>query len=162
MARINTGKMLSNDSYYTGGIDSDVINNTNISISPIISDQYDYSVTEEPELLQERKKTNEELYKIFIESPFATEYIDKDTHLIKIPKEDIEKVFYYMKENLLKIKNLSAYELVIAINEFFDFNYDYVVKHVLSTKMMSEILEDYYTNMGMAERIDSAATDPLF
>ena len=102
------------------------------------------------------------MYKIYIESPFAKEYIDEETNLIKIPKEDIKKVFYYMKEKLLKVKTISAYETVIAINEFFDFNYDFVVKKVLSSKMMAEILEDYYTNMGMADRINDVAADPLF
>ena len=67
-----------------------------------------------------------------------------------------------MKEKLLKVKTISAYETVIAINEFFDFNYDFVVKKVLSSKMMAEILEDYYTNMGMADRINDVAADPLF
>lgn len=162
MTRINTSKMLNNDSYYNGGIEAEVINTTNITVSPLVSDQYDYSVTEDVELLQERKRTSEELYKIYIESPFAKEYIDEETNLIKIPKEDIKKVFYYMKEKLLKVKTISAYETVIAINEFFDFNYDFVVKKVLSSKMMAEILEDYYTNMGMADRINDVAADPLF
>ena len=162
MARINTSKMLNNDGYYNGGIEAEVINTTNIAVSPLVSDQYDCSVTEDVELLQERKRTSEELYKIYIESPFAKEYIDEETNLIKIPKEDIKKVFYYMKEKLLKVKTISAYETVIAINEFFDFNYDFVVKKVLSSKMMAEILEDYYTNMGMADRINDVAADPLF
>ena len=97
MTRINTSKMLNNDGYYNGGIEAEVINTTNITVSPLVSDQYDYSVTEDVELLQERKRTSEELYKIYIESPFAKEYIDEETNLIKIPKEDIKKVVYYMK-----------------------------------------------------------------
>ena len=60
-----------------------------------------------------------------------------------------------------EIKTLSAYEMVIAINEFFDFNYDYVVKKVLSPKIRTEILEDYYHN-GMKERMDNTAAVKLF
>lgn len=52
--------------------------------------------------------------------------------------------------------------MVIAINEFYDFNYDYVVKKVLSPKILSEILNDYYMNMGLADRIDAIADEPLF
>ena len=74
----------------------------------------------------------------------------------------ISYVFFYMKENLMKQKKLTAYETVIAINEFFDFNYDFVVKKVLSPVMIAEILEDYYENMGMASRIDEIAEEPLF
>ena len=66
MTRINTSKMLNNDGYYNGGIESEVINTTNIAISSLVSDQYDYSVTENVELLQERKRTSEELYKIHL------------------------------------------------------------------------------------------------
>ena len=66
-----------------------------------------------------------------------------------------------MKTKLQEIKTLSAYEIVIAINEFFDFNYDYIVKKVLSPKIKSEILEDYYNN-GMKERMDDNAAVKLF
>ena len=82
--------------------------------------------------------------------------------LIKIPKEDVSKVFHDTREKLAKMKTLSAFETVIAINEFYDFNYDFVCKRVLSPKMMAEILEDYYHNMGMADRIDQASGEPLF
>ena len=54
------------------------------------------------------------------------------------------------------MKDLTAYEMTIAINEFFDFNYTYVVNKVLSIKMKSEIYEDYYNNMGMADRMDKS------
>jgi hypothetical protein len=67
-----------------------------------------------------------------------------------------------MKENLSKQKKITAYETVIAICEFFEFNYDFVVKKVLSPKMIAEILQDYYENMGMADRIDEIAEEPLF
>ena len=66
-----------------------------------------------------------------------------------------------MKNKLSEVKSLSAYETVIAINEFFDFNYDYVVKKVLSPKIKAEILEDYYNN-GMKERMDNNAAEKLF
>jgi len=38
------------------------------------------------------------------------------------------------------------YEIIIAINEFFEFNYEYVVKRVISPKIKAQILEDYYNN----------------
>lgn len=71
-------------------------------------------------------------------------------------------MFSYTREKLSRIKKLTAYEMVIAINEFYDFNYDYVVKKVLSPKILSEILNDYYMNMGLADRIDAIADEPLF
>jgi len=53
------------------------------------------------------------------------------------------------------------YEMVIAINEFFEFNYDYIVKKVLSPKIRAEILEDYYNN-GMKQRMDMNIAERLF
>lgn len=157
---INTTKALNNDPFYSGGIDSETLNNTTIAISPFVSDQYDYSITEDPILLQERKDTAEKLYEIYKAAPFYSDY-QKDENM-RIPKEDILKVFYYMKEHLAKVKQLSTFETVIAINEFFDFNYDYIAKKVLSPKMLAELLEDYYCNMGMANKMDEIADNPLF
>ena len=50
-------------------------------------------------------------------------------------EENIEEVFNYTKTELDKVKKLNPIELIIAINEFFDFNYDYVYKKVLTPKM---------------------------
>ena len=164
MGRINTSKMLSNDNFYTGGYSTENMSTTmrSISVAPEVSDRYDFSVTEDPVLLQDRIDTNERLYKIFEAAPFHDDYVDSSTNFIKIPTKDISRVFHYMKEMLLRQKKLTAYETVLAINEFFDFNYDFIVKKVLSSKMLAEILEDYYENMGMSDRIDEIAEEPLF
>ena len=112
-------------------------------------------------LLQDRLDTDQKLYEIFNNAPWKDNYIGAD-RLIKIPKEDISKVFGYTREKLSKIKKLTAYEMVIAINEFYGFNYEYVVKKVLSPKIVAEILDDYYKNMGLADRIDAVEEEPLF
>ena len=49
----------------------------------------------------------------------------------------------------------------MGINEFFEFNYDYIVKKVLSDKMRADIIEEYYNN-GMKERIDVNVDAKLF
>jgi hypothetical protein len=67
-----------------------------------------------------------------------------------------------MKDELYKIKTITAFETVIAINEFFDFNYDLIYKKVLSPQMKTEILEDYYNNMGMKNKIDKESSVKLF
>jgi len=86
----------------------------------------------------------------------------KITLQIKIPKEDIAEVFNYTRKELEKIKTLTAIEEVIAINEFYEFNYDYVYKNVLTPQMKQAILEDYYTNQGMKARMDESASEQLF
>ena len=62
-------------------------------------------------------------------------------------------MFYYVKEELDKIRKLSAYELVLAINEFFDFNYNVIWHDVLSVELKGEILEDLYENHGMKSKM---------
>lgn len=125
-------------------------------------------MTDDIVLLNERKDTEQKLYDIWVVSPYVKQFtpvlISKEPlvyNIPKIPKEEISKIFYYMKNKLSEVKSLSAYETVIAINEFFDFNYDYVVKKVLSPKIKAEILEDYYNN-GMKERMDNNAAEKLF
>lgn len=125
-------------------------------------------MTDDIVLLNERKDTEQKLYDIWVVSPYVKQFtpvlISEEPlvyNIPKIPKEEISKIFYYMKNKLSEVKTLSAYEMVIAINEFFDFNYDYVVKKVLSPKIKAEILEDYYNN-GMKERMDNNAAEKLF
>lgn len=83
-------------------------------------------------------------------------------NVMKVPKDKIFEVFHYMRSELLKVKPLSAMETVLAINEFFDFSYEYIYDKVLSPQMKADILNDYYKNMGMKDRIDEEASEPLF
>ena len=58
---------------------------------------------------------------------------DSSNFLIRIPKENIKEVFDYVKQELLNRKQLNYIEMIIAINEYFDFNYEFVYKKVLSS-----------------------------
>ncbi len=160
--RIHTSKVL-NNSYFSGNnVDTDFSSSSPMTVSPVVADQYDFALTEDPVLLQERKDTAEKLYEIFINSPFAEKYKAKNGIIMKIPKENIPEVFEYTRKELAKVKTLTAMEVVIAINEFYDFNYDHVYKKVLTPQMKQEILEDYYNNMGMKNRMDEGASERLF
>jgi len=98
-----------------------------------MSSQYDYAITDDPELLQDRKNSAEVIYQIFIESEYNDgRFVVVDTSIIKIPKDNVAEVFNYVKVELCKIKKLNPSELIIAINEFFDFNYDFIYKKVLT------------------------------
>lgn len=160
--RINTTRALSNESFYNGGMETEIINTMSIAISPLIESQYDYAVTDDPVQLQERKRMNEILYEIFAQSPFRHSYEDPETKLIKIPKEDIAKVFHYSKTHLIKrCGDISAREMLITINEFYSFDYNYIVKHIIGSRLYSEVLEEYY-NDGLRSRIDESSAEPLF
>jgi hypothetical protein len=176
MARINTSKTLHN-SYFDGTNYDQSFNSTSssISIHPWLESQYDFAITENQELLYERSDTAKIIHKIFQASKYndgrfnVIQTITTDdndtsvyTSLIRIPKEDIKEVFNYIKAELLKRKNLNSIELIIAINEYFDFNYDFVYKKVLSAKDKQELLEDYYTNEGMQTKMNESSSIKLF
>lgn len=67
-----------------------------------------------------------------MDSPYSKKYKSENGVITKIPKEKIPEIFEYTKKELAKIKQLTAMEVVIAINEFYDFNYDHVYKKVLT------------------------------
>lgn len=143
---INTGKVL-NNAWIQGTAETSV--SGPIAIDPSLEKQYDYALTSDPILLQERKDTQERLYKIFQESPYFKKYggFAKDDNIPspkKIEKGDIVNVFYYMKEKLDEQKKLTISEEIIAINEFFEFNYDTIVNEVLSIPLKSKLYEELY------------------
>lgn len=157
-----TTKIL-NNSYFDGN-NTESFNIEGIVISPDYEDNYKETYFSDPVLLQQRERTNEHLYNIFKESPFWSKYgLDKEEgKIIKIPKEDIAKVFYYCKNKLNEIEPISTFETIIAINEFFEFSYDYIVNKVLSPKMKSELYKEYYNEGGMKSRMNKLASVKLF
>lgn len=159
--RINTAKVLQN-SYYSGeSINTDFSSQT-MTINPMVEDQYDFALTDDIVLLNERKNTAEKIYEIFINSQYANKFRDKNGIIIKIPKENIKEVFEYTRDELLKVKSLNPSELIMAINEFYDFNYSYICNKVLTPAAKQELLEDYKNNLGMSERIEKGASEQLF
>jgi len=68
---INTGKVL-NNAWIQGTAESS--SPGSIAIDPSMEKQYDYALTSDPILLQERKDTQEKLYEIFKESPWFEKY----------------------------------------------------------------------------------------
>ena len=143
--RINTSKTLHN-SYFEGDkYDLTFNNSTPMQVSPLMSEQYDFALTDNPELLNDRKATAELIYEIYQGSVYNDGRFDvKDGDggfKMKIPKPMISEVFTFVKDEILKVKQVSPIELVIAINEFFDFNYEYVYKKVLTPRMKQDLIE---------------------
>lgn len=128
-----------------------------------VASQYDFATTEDPELLTDRKDTAEIIYKIFVDSSYNDgRFLIEGTQVMKIPKDSINEVFNYVKDELLSIKKLNPIELIISINEFFDFNYDFVYRKVLTPKMKQELLEDYYKNEGVKKHVNEGSSIKLF
>lgn len=139
-----------------------------ISVHPDLDKTYDYVLTSDPVLLQERKQIQEVLYDIFKESPFYSKYDGKKpgkepgTFIAcakKIEKSDIEDLFYYMKEKIEQIQQLNISELIMHICEFFDLDYSHVIKKVLTVPLRAQLYRETYVS-GHKKIIDE--TDALF
>lgn len=152
----NTYKILQN-SWNTGG-GQEVLTGS-ITVSPLVADQYDFAMTDDPVLLQERKNTAEELYKIFEQSEWFEKY---GTMARKVEKNDILPLFYALKAGLDKVKKVSAYETILAICEFADLPYEYVWNNVASVQLKSEVYEDFYKNLGKKKVMDTYNQVKLF
>lgn len=137
-----------------------------MQVNPLLSEQYDYALTENPEQLQERKKNFELIYDIFIKSPYNDGRFNvsdnKGATIIKVPKENIAEVFEYMRHEIQKVKTISAVEMVIVINEFFEFNYDFVYKKVLTPQMKQAVIEDLQANHIAQNKIEKTSSIKLF
>ena len=113
--------------------------------------------------MTERKGTCDIIYEIFAASVYNDgRYKKQGSFEIKIPKTDITEVFYYVKSELEKRKSISPIELVISISEFFEFNYEYIWKTVLTPQYKQAILEDFYTNEGYKDKMTRGASIKLF
>lgn len=161
--RRQTKKVLNNN-YLTKNIAEESFGNSKITICPAYdTDRHEESFTDDPVLMQERKETKEILYKLFRESPYYGKYPDdpESKKVPKIPKDDIMEIFYYFKERLEKAKKISTIELIIGINEFFDFNYDYIAKKVLSPMMLRNMYDEY-DDIGYHSRMEGLSSISLF
>ena len=107
MARINTAKTLHN-SYFDGkNYDLNFNSTAPMQVHQDVASQYDFATTEDPELLTDRKDTAEIIYKIFVDSSYNDgRFLIEGTQVMKIPKDSINEVFNYVKDELLSIKKL--------------------------------------------------------
>lgn len=165
--RINTAKTLHNSYFDGNNYDQSFNSNSPMSIDPRCEGWYDFALTEDPELLNDRKNTAELIHKIFNESEYSDgRFIDKGkdgtAQVLKIPKDFVEEVYKYVDEKLRETKKLDPIEQIIAINEFFDFDYKFVYNKVLTPTMKQEILEEFYKNGDMHERMLKSASIKLF
>ena len=169
--KINTSAVL-NNGWNSGG--QDQVFTGPITIHPKMEGIYDFALTSDPVLLQEKQRTQEKIFEIFKKSPYFEKYGEfitqedsesdepkySKTPKLKIERADIMGLFYYFKEELEKIHKIGIMELVIQICEFFELDYKYVNDHVLSPPLQAKLVREIY-NMGYnKEKIEN--TEQLF
>lgn len=161
---INTAAVFNNG--WNSGANEQTFTGT-ISVHPDMEKTYDYVLTSDPVLLQERKQIQEDLYEIFKDSPFFEKYSgvrenptnpeEKIYYAKKIERSDVANLFFYMKEQLEQNQQLNITELIMHICEFFELNYDYIINTVLTTPLKAKLYKEVY-HSGHKKIIDESET----
>jgi len=130
-----------NNSYNSGNINYEDFSGT-IKIDDKISSLYDDQLGEHIAELHVLKMLDEEIYDIFLDSPFYEKYKNPK----RIDKGDMIKMYYYFKEKLTKQHKFSPSEIFIAFAEFFQINYDqlYTEVGVLDKESLLKELNEKY------------------
>jgi hypothetical protein len=121
---MDTDKII-NNSYNSGDLNYEEFSGpmkVHDSVFSLYEDQLGENMIE----IRTLKMLDDELYKIFEQSPYFEKY--------KKPKRadgnDRVKMYYYFKERLLEQKKYSNMEIFIAFAEFFQVNYDQLYSEV--------------------------------
>lgn len=108
-----------NNSYNTGEIDYEAFT-APMKIDDRVSSIYDDQLSDNIIDFRVEKNLDEDLYKLFEESPFYQKYKNPK----RVDKGDMSKMYYYFKDELIKKKSYSDMQIFISFAEFFQINYD--------------------------------------
>lgn len=130
-----------NNAYNSGDIKYDSFMGE-MKIDARISSQYEDQLNDDIEDYINVKMLDDELYKIFLESPYYIKYKNPK----KVDNNDMIKMYYYFKNKLIKSNKYTSCEIFIAYAEFFQVNYDKLYSEigVLDKEgLLKEISEKY-------------------
>jgi len=113
-----------NNSFNTGELNYQEFT-MSIKVDSRVSDLYEDQIGD---LIEYRNRTllNEEIYKIFLVSPYYNKYKNPK----RVDKHDMIKMYYYFKDEINKIKNFTSMEIFIGFAEFFQINYDQLYNEI--------------------------------
>lgn len=111
---------------------------------------YDDILSPNIENIRLNKMLEEELYYLFLESPYKKEY----SSVKKIDKKDIYDLFYYFKDLLLQSKKYNFIDIFICIAEFFGINYS-VLYDMINLKDKEILLNEIEKTFNVHKKITS-------
>lgn len=123
-----------------------------ITVDPIVYDQYKEATTNDIMALYTERITDELMYDIYLVSPFFEKY---EQNYKKIERLDLYPIYEYFRNELRKQnQNLNIIQIMIAIFEFFELNYDKMYKDVIPIKDKSEILQTLQDVYGYKSKLN--------
>lgn len=117
-----------------------------IAISPLVSDRYEESISENMEDVIIKKKLNEDIAALYEESKYYAKY-GKETK--KLEKADVEDIYYTFKAELKKKDDYNLVQIFCAIAEFFELNYKTLYNDIITIEDKAEILDILRENYGL-------------
>lgn len=135
-----------NNSYDAVEYGTESLRSSSISISPLVSDRYEESISENIEEIFIRKKLYEDVANIYEESKYFEKY---GKEYKKLEKADVSDIYYTFKGELKKKNDYSIVQIFCAIAEFFDLNYKTLYNDIITIEDKAEILENLRETYGL-------------
>ena len=114
-----------NNSYNSGEIEFQAFTSpmkVDSKVAPLYQDNLSENMIEQ----RTEKMLENNLYDIFIESPYYEKYKNPK----RVDKGDMAKMYYYFKERLVKDNSYTTTQIFIGFAEFFQINYDQLHEEV--------------------------------
>ena len=127
-----------NNSYDAVDYGQEALSQSPIAINPLVSDQYEESISENIEDIYTRKKLFNQMNELYEASEFYPKY---GKECKKLEKADISNVYYTFKRQLLQKDNYNLVQVFTTIAEFFELNYKTLYNDIISLEDKAEILE---------------------
>lgn len=138
-----------NNSYNTGEIEYEPFSGVmkiDDRVASLYEDQYSENMFETRTV----KALNEEIYKLFLKSPFHEKYKNPK----RVDKGDMVKMYYYFKEILVKAKAYSNAQIFMGFAEFFQINYDQLYNEI-GVLDKEGLLRELNDHKGMKSKIQT-------
>lgn len=124
-----------------------------ITIEPAITARYEESITENIEDIYTHNKLMSRLSELYNESPYFQKYGIENK---KIERADLEELYYYFKDVLLKENEYNLIQIFCAIVEFFNLNYKKMYNDIISLTDKAIILSQLTEQFGLQQRFSES------
>ena len=136
-----------NNSYNTGEIEYEAFSGT-MKIDDRVASRYSDQHSDNMFEVLALKSLNDEIYKIFLESPYHEKYKNPK----RVDKSDMVKMYYYFKERLVKEKSYSSSQIFMGFAEFFQINYDQLYGEI-GVMDKENLLKELHLHEGLKSKI---------
>lgn len=120
-------------------IDRELGSFSEIRVSSAVENQYIEATTDNISDIYVNRTIDEILYEIFLISPYYEKY---NMSVKKIDKKEVPGLWLYFRDELRRTtKNINTVQILCAIAEFFNLDYNILYNDIISITDKSEILE---------------------